>query len=131
MKYAYTILYVSNVAQTVEFYQKAFGFEPKFITPEHDYAELVSGETTIAFASVELGNANFTAGFDPISRTKPPVGVELAFTSENIERDFQQALDAGATEFEPLAQKPWGQTVGYVRDLNGCIIEICTPMQPG
>jgi hypothetical protein len=25
-------------------------------------------------------------------------------------------------------QKPWGQTVGYVHDLNGFLVEICSPM---
>ncbi len=24
--------------------------------------------------------------------------------------------------------KPWGQVVAYVRDLDGFLIEICTPM---
>ena len=51
MKYGYTIFYVDNVKETIEFYQKAFGFQQKFITPEDDYGELLSGETTIAFAS--------------------------------------------------------------------------------
>jgi lactoylglutathione lyase len=57
------------------------------------------------------------------------VGVELAFTSEDIEADFQKAIAAGAAEFEPLVQKPWGQQVGYLRDINGFLIEVCTPMK--
>jgi uncharacterized glyoxalase superfamily protein PhnB len=63
MKYAYTILYVENVTKTIEFYEKAFGFHRKFITPENDYGELISGETTISFASIELGISNFKNGF--------------------------------------------------------------------
>ena len=50
MKYGYTIVYVENVKETIEFYKKSFGFQQKFITPENDYGELLSGETTIAFA---------------------------------------------------------------------------------
>ncbi|MEL7427855.1 MAG: hypothetical protein AAFN81_33010, partial [Bacteroidota bacterium] len=34
LHYAYTILYVPNVPETIAFYQKAFGFEQKFLTPE-------------------------------------------------------------------------------------------------
>lgn len=49
--------------------------------------------------------------------------------AEAIETDFQKALDAGATEFEPVKEKPWGQKVGYVRDNNGFLIEICTPIK--
>ena len=129
MKYGYTIIYVEHVKETVEFYKNAFGFEQKFLTPENDYGELISGETTIAFASIELGSSNFKKGFEKTSLTKNPFGVEMAFVTENIEADFKKALDAGATEFEALTEKPWGQKVGYVRDNNGFLIEICTPVK--
>jgi len=129
MKYAYTILYVENVAGTIEFYEKAFGFNLKFLTPENDYGELISGETTISFASIELGNSNFKNGFEKINNSGKPFGVQLSFTTENIESDFKNAIKSGATEFEPLTEKPWGQKVGYLRDNNGFLIEICTPMK--
>lgn len=129
MKYAYTILYVKSVSDTISFYEKAFGFSQKFISPEGDYGELISGETTIAFASSELGGSNFKDGFEQMSNSKKPFGVEMAFTSENIDLDFQKAVAAGATEISPLTEKPWGQKVGYVRDNNGFLIEICTPIK--
>jgi len=129
MKYAYTILYVESVPETIDFYCKAFGLEQKFISPKNDYGELISGETTIAFASIELGNSNFKNGFEKTTHYKKPFGIELAFTTKNIETDFQKAIDSGAIEFEPLVKKPWGQKVGYVRDNNGFLIEICTPIQ--
>ncbi|WP_200332973.1 VOC family protein [Thiocystis violacea] len=31
MKYGYTIIYVSSVEETLDFYKKAFGFDVKFI----------------------------------------------------------------------------------------------------
>lgn len=129
MKYAYTIIYVEDVTKTIEFYESAFGFVRKFITPEGDYGELVTGETTIAFASFELGESNFTGGFERLSSKENPIGIELAFTTEAIEEDFQKAIAAGATEFEAIVEKPWGQKVGYLRDLNGLLIEVCTPMK--
>lgn len=129
MKYAYTILYVENLTETIEFYEKAFKFKRKFISPKNEYGELVSGETTIAFASVELGNTNFKSGFKKITNSNQPFGVELAFSTENIETDFQNAINFGATLFEPLTKKPWGQKVGYLRDNNGFLIEICTPIK--
>ncbi len=64
MKYAYTILYVDNVTETIEFYKEAFGLEKKFVTPENNYGELISGETIIAFASFEFGISNFKKGFE-------------------------------------------------------------------
>ena len=129
MKYAYTIIYVKNVTETIEFYKRVFGFVQKFVTPENDYGELISGETTIAFASIELGNSNFKQRFEKINKSKDPVGVEMAFTTKNIETDFKKAIEEGAIEFESLVEKPWGQKVGYVLDNNGFLIEICTPIK--
>ncbi len=129
MKFKYAILYVENVVNTIEFYERAFGFSRKLITPENDYGELISGETTIAFATIELGESNFSNGIQKITNSEKPFGVELAFTTENIEEDFRKALDAGAKEFDSVKEKPWGQKVGYVRDNNGFLIEICTPIK--
>lgn len=56
------------------------------------------------------------------------MGIELTFTTENIVQDFQKAIDACAIIYEPITKKPWGQQVGYVRDNNGFLIEICTPI---
>jgi lactoylglutathione lyase len=63
VKLGYTILYVSDVTKSIEFYEKAFGFERKFITPENDYGELLTGETTISFVSKELANSNLKKRF--------------------------------------------------------------------
>ena len=129
IKYAYTILYVKDVKKTIEFYKKAFGFETKFLTPENDYAELLSGETTLAFASVELGNTNFKKGFIESSIKEKPFGINLAFTTENVEDLMEQATKDGAVILEEAVVKPWGQKVGYIKDINGFLVEICTPIQ--
>lgn len=128
MKFAYTILYVNDVEKSIDFYERAFGFQRKFITPEGDYGELITGETTISFASLELSKMNFKNGIQALSLDEKPMGIELAFTTENIVQDFQKAIDAGAIIYEPITKKPWGQQVGYVRDNNGFLIEICTPI---
>ncbi len=131
MKFGYVILYVENVAETIDFYEKAFDFKRKFISPESDYGEIISGETTISFASIELGLSNFKNGFQKVTAIDKPFGVELAFTTDNIEIDFKKAITAGAFEFQAIKEKPWGQKVGYLRDNNGFLIEICTPVKPG
>lgn len=128
MEFAYTILYVEDVAASLAFYEAAFGFQRKFITPEGDYGELITGQTSIAFANLALAASNLTEGFTKSDPKKAPLGVELAFTTTHIQADFERALEAGAIEAGPLVAKPWGQMVGYVRDINGFLIEICTPM---
>ncbi|MEM1327893.1 MAG: VOC family protein [Bacteroidota bacterium] len=128
MQYAYTILYVENVTSSIEFYEAAFGFERKFITPENDYGELLTGATIIAFASLSLAKSNFDTSFQTAQSDQPPFGIELAFTTTEIEKDLDRALQAGAKLIGELTAKPWGQKVAYVRDSNGFLIEICTPM---
>jgi len=129
IQYAYTILYVKDVPKTIEFYDKAFGFKQKFLTPENDYGEIISGSTTIAFANFELGNANFKKGFQGSDLAKKAFGIELAFTTSAVEQVMENALNNGAILLEETVTKPWGQKVGYLRDINGFIIEICTPIK--
>ena len=46
--------------------------------------------------------------------------------SENVEADYQRALACGATSIAAPSQKPWGQTVSYVRCPDGTLVEICS-----
>jgi len=128
IKYSYTIMYVKQVEATVAFYESAFGFERKFITPEEDYAELISGDTTLAFAAVELAQMNLSQGFTTVNKDRV-MGIELGFVVEDVEYAVQRAVAAGASIYEPVKVKPWGQTVAYVTDCNGFLIELCTAMQ--
>jgi uncharacterized glyoxalase superfamily protein PhnB len=43
-----------------------------------------------------------------------------------METDWQRATRAGATVIKMPEAKPWGQTTGYLRDLNGVVVELCT-----
>jgi lactoylglutathione lyase len=128
IKFAYTILYVQDVTKSIEFYEKAFGFTRKFITPENDYGELLAGETTLSFVSTTLAKSNLTNGFTESSLTGKPFGIEIGFTTENVEETLSAAINAGAVIVENPKTKPWGQVVAYVRDIDGFLIEICTPM---
>lgn len=128
IKFAYTILYVQDVSKSINFYEQAFGFTRKFITPENDYGEIISDETTLAFASVELAKSNLSNGFQESSLNEKVFGIELGFTTDEVEKTVEAAVQAGATLLEAAKTKPWGQTVAYVRDLDGFLIEICTPM---
>ena len=128
VQYAYTILYVPDVRATMTFYKNTLGFEERMLTDENDYGELDSGSNILAFASIDLGEANFKSGFQKSSLAERPFGVELAFTTDAVELLVAKAIENGAVSLSEPVTKPWGQKVGYVRDPNGFIIEICTPM---
>lgn len=120
-------MYVVDVETTVRFYEEAFGFVRKFVTPEADYGELVSGDTTIAFAQVELASSNLSKEYQQVNKEKP-FGIELGFVVDDVALAIQKVEKAGGTVYEPMTIKPWGQTVGYVLDNNGFLIELCTAM---
>jgi len=128
INFAYTILYVQDPTQSITFYERAFGFSRKFISPDNDYGELGTGNTTLSFAAVKLANANLSKGFTESSIGNQPFGMEIAFATPDVEAVFAAAIKAGATAVEKAKTKPWGQTVAYVRDPDGFLIEICTPM---
>lgn len=128
IKFAYTIFYVEDVEKTISFYEKAFGFKRKFIAPGNEYGELVTGETTLSFAAVSLAKTNLSAGFIESTANGKPFGIEIGFTTEKVEQVYNDAIKAGAIAVEKAKTKPWGQVVAYVKDLEGFLIEICTPM---
>jgi len=127
-KFAYTILYVKDVTRAVAFYENAFDFKRKFISPDNDYAELITGQTVLSFASVELAKTNLPGGFIENNSETKPFGIEIGFVVDDVENSLKVAMAAGALLVSEPKIKPWGQTVAYVRDPEGFLIEICTSM---
>lgn len=128
MKFGYTIVYVPSVSDTLAFYEKAFGFQARFLHESGQYGELESGSTTLAFASHALGETNFGGNFVPVSATATPPGIELAFVTEDVSSAYTKAIEAGAAPIHAPEQKPWGQVVAYVRSQEGTLIELCSPV---
>ena len=128
MKFGYTIVYVASVAEVLAFYEKAFGFPTRFLHESGQYGELETGSTTLAFASHAMGEANFGTNFVPVSATAKPPGIELAFVTDDVQAAYTKAVVAGAESLHAPAQKPWGQTVAYVRSLEGTLVELCSPV---
>jgi len=128
MKLGYTIIYVSHVADSLTFFESAFGLSRRFLHESGDYGELETGETTLAFASLELGHANFPEGFVAANESSKPLGVEIALVTLSVVEAHAKALAAGATELKEPETKPWGQVVSYVRCPDGTLVEICSPV---
>lgn len=124
IKFSHIIFYVSDVKETAAFFEEAFRFKVKFMHESKEYAELDTGEVSISFASEKLGASNLPDGFQKQDLKSPPFACEIALTTDDVQRDFNHAVDLGATEVAQPAEKPWGQVVGYIRDPNGILIEI-------
>ncbi|HJV84153.1 MAG TPA: VOC family protein [Noviherbaspirillum sp.] len=128
MKLGYTIIYVPDVAASLAFFEKAFGLSRRFLHESGTYGELDTGETTLSFAAHELGDMNFPGGHVAAHTSAQPLGFEIGLVTENVGEAHAKALAAGARELTAPANKPWGQTVSYVRCPDGILVELCTPM---
>ncbi len=127
MQLGYVILYVSDVRATCDFYTAAFGLKLRFIHDSGHYAEMETGKTALGFA-----NEKFTPTKGLFTANRPShqsAGAEIALVSENVDRSFEQAVDNGAKIVLLPVRKPWGQTVCYVKDNNGFLVEICSVMK--
>jgi catechol 2,3-dioxygenase-like lactoylglutathione lyase family enzyme len=128
VRFGYTILYVRDVAASLEFYERAFGQTRRLLHESGQYAELETGATTLAFASRELAASNLPEGASADARDEPPTVFEVCFVSDDVEADHTRAVEAGARTVSEPQVKPWGQHVAYVRDLEGNLIELASPV---
>ena len=126
MIYRYTILYVTDVAESMSFFVTAFGFEEAFIHDGGDYGELITGETKLAFSSTDLMRQ---LGKKPQAPSAANPTFEIAFETDDVETALARAIDAGATLIQEERDEPWGQITSYVADPNGYLIEICSAVQ--
>jgi lactoylglutathione lyase len=125
MRFGYTILYVGDVAASVDFYERAFDQRRRLLHGSGQYAELETGQTTLAFASHELAAANLPQAFrlPPADQTS----FEVCFVTDDVKAAYARAVDAGAVTVSPPQAKPWGQEVAFVRDPDGTLVEIASP----
>ncbi|KZL25156.1 VOC family protein [Pseudovibrio sp. WM33] len=125
MHLKYVILYVESPRETIDFYCKAFDVEAGLITEGGDYGEVKTGETTLSFSSFELMK---NLGKNPSQADASNPCFEIAFQTEDVAGNLEKALAAGAELVQEVKDEPWGQTTSYVKDMNGFLIEICSPV---
>lgn len=128
MKLGYTILYVADVARTIAFWERAFGLRRRFVDESGAYGELDTGATALAFVSQGYVRDSLPGGFRATDPAGPPPAFEIALVTDDPGAALERAVAAGASQVLAPTKKPWGQTVAYVRDLDGHLVELCTPM---
>jgi lactoylglutathione lyase len=126
----YVILYVKDVSATLTFYEGAFGLSRRFFNDDNGkaYGELETGAAPLAFASLSLANEHLKQEVVAASPNKPPLGFEIALLTPDLPALYARAVKAGATAVSEPTTKPWGQTVAYLRDKDGHLVELCTPL---
>ena len=127
MKLGYVILYVLDVPRSAAFYGRAFGVETRFLHESNQYAELETGATALAFVSESQAESNGVT-FRKTRPDKEAPSAEIALVTDDVGEAYTRALQAGATSVAGPMSKPWGQVVAYVRDGDGYLVELCSPM---
>ena len=127
MKLGYTLLYVDDVEKTMNFYSEAFGLQKSFLHESLHYGEMLTGETKLGFVKHETASSH---GFEYLkaSQSDKAFAFEIGFVTDDVKQAFDKAIKAGAISMSQPQEKPWGQVVSYVRDCNGFLVEICSPM---
>jgi predicted enzyme related to lactoylglutathione lyase len=127
MKYGSTVLFVDDVPCVMDFYRRAFGFAKRFYDEDYQFGELDAGGATLAFGSHSCGERMM-----PGTYARPPgghpAGVEIAFFVSDVSAAFEKAVAAGAGTIARPTVMPWGQTVAYVRSVEGTVIGLCSPI---
>ena len=126
MQLGYILLYVADVSKTVPFYESAFDVKRKLVH-ESGYAEMETGATTLAFVN-HAAAEGLGIEFNKTTPDGKAAAFDIALVTDDVQPAYDRAVEAGAKPITPPEPKPWGQVVSYVRDLDGFLVEICSPV---
>ncbi len=121
MKEIEFILYVSNQNRSRDFYQQVLQIVPSLDVPGMTEFRLTD------FVKLGLMPENGIAKIllDKTPHPKTGNGIpraELYLKISDAEEYMTRAIQAGGKEINKLIQRDWGDTVGYIADLDGHII---------
>jgi catechol 2,3-dioxygenase-like lactoylglutathione lyase family enzyme len=130
MNFAYTLVYVADVAASLAFFDKAFGLPARFLHESGAYGEVETGASGAKLAFVDHATARDSVQHDYVAAdtSERPLGMEIGFAVADVQAAFDKAVTAGAKALAAPLAKPWGQVVAYVRCPDGTLVELCTAM---
>lgn len=111
-------LTVRDAAKMIEFYKNAFGGVEYFRAIGPDGKVVMHAHVQIGDSAVFLNDEFPEMGaFSPLHNKGTSVTIHLSV--EDADKQFQQALAAGAEVVMPLADQFWGDRYGIVKDPSG------------
>ena len=124
-------LIVDDAAAAIDFYQKAFGAQELYRLPMTD----ADGRDKLGHAEIRIGDCTLMLSDEwpdlqamgPKSRGGTTVG--FVVYGHDVDRAYQQALDAGAKADKPVKDEFWGDRMGTVFDPFGHKWTLATHME--
>ena len=114
-------LVVSNAAEAIEFYKKAFGAEELVRHPAPGSDKLMHAHLVVHGGHLMLSD-DFSQMMGGKSETPEALGgspVTFHVHTDNADAVWEQAVAAGAQVTMPLADQFWGDRYGQLRDPFG------------
>jgi PhnB protein len=111
-------LALRDTAQAIEFYKKAFGAKEKARMPGPDGRTIMHAELQIGDSTIMVGEEMPQMGH-PSPQTLNGTAVNLYVYVKNVDKAFEQAVNAGATVVMPVTDMFWGDRHGALKDPFG------------
>ncbi len=122
---AYAILFVSDLAASVEFYRDVIGLPFRF--NNESYAEFATeGAKFSLYARSHL--PELIGREAPAGRGAWPQG-EVAFLVDDPDAEHARLLQAGVEVLAPPTDRPWGERTLHVADPDGNVVELTRPRE--
>jgi PhnB protein len=123
-------LTVDNAAAAIDFYVRALDAVELGRVPGPD-GKLIHAALQINGSTILLNDdfPEMTTGKSTTPKALGGTPVIIHLTVTDVDKKFQQALDAGATEVHPLEDAFWGDRYGVVQDPFGHHWSMGQPMR--
>ncbi len=129
-EFGYVIVWVKDVDLAQDFYWRVFQLSVKRQQDmvSFKWLEMQTGTTTLAFAGEQEIKSMFPNGYARNGLATSPVAAQLSFVTPDVKAVYERALAAGAVGLRSPVLMPWGQVWGQLRDPNGVLVSIASPM---
>ena len=119
------ILYVADQARSTEFYEKLLKISPSLNVP--GMTEFNLSETVKLGLMPESGISNIICPAKPHPKTANGIPrCELYLKVSNPADFIERAIQLDGKKISELQARSWGDTVGYIADLDGHVIAFTT-----
>ena len=121
-------LVVDDATTAIDFYKRAFDAKETYRLHGPDGKSILNAELKIGDSTVLLSD-EFPHGGCRSPNSIGGSAVTLHIYTEDVDKVFNQAVDAGATNIMPVMNMFWGDRYGQVKDPFGHIWSIATHKQ--
>ncbi|HRF50869.1 MAG TPA: hypothetical protein PLC98_24785 [Anaerolineales bacterium] len=123
------ILYVTEQEVSRAFFETVLAQAPTLHVP--GMTEFAIAESVVVGLMPETGIMRLLNLGAPQMPGTGLVRGELYLVVDNPDAYHARALSAGAKELSPMAERDWGDTVGYSLEPNGYVLAFARPSEQG